>query len=41
MGAYEFQPGAAPNSCPADVSGDGLIDTVDFLAVLGAWGVCP
>ena len=36
MGAYEYQ---AP--CPpADFNGDGLIDTIDLLQLLGAWGTC-
>ncbi len=26
---------------PGDVNGDGLVDVVDLLAVLGAWGFCP
>lgn len=35
--------GCSP-SCPADVSpagGDGVVDVVDFLAVLASWGSCP
>jgi len=27
--------------CPFDLNDDGVIDTVDFLAVLAAWGACP
>jgi len=27
--------------CPSDLSGDGMVDTVDLLAVLAAWGTCP
>ncbi len=26
---------------PADVNGDGAVDVLDLLAVLGAWGPCP
>ncbi len=26
---------------PGDVDGNGIVDTVDFLAVLAAWGPCP
>ena len=27
--------------CPADVTGDGVVDVLDLLAVLGKWGTCP
>ena len=27
--------------CPGDITGDGNINVVDLLEVLGAWGVCP
>ena len=27
--------------CPADLSGDGTIDTTDLFELLGAWGACP
>jgi hypothetical protein len=27
--------------CPADVDGDGDVDVVDLLELLGRWGVCP
>lgn len=33
MGAYEFQ-----GTCPADITGDGIVDVDDLLIVLGAWG---
>ncbi len=36
MGAYEFQPPLPP--CPADVTGDEIVDVLDLLAVLAAWG---
>ncbi|MHC4766478.1 MAG: dockerin type I domain-containing protein, partial [Planctomycetota bacterium] len=26
--------------CAADVNGDGVVNVVDFLAVLAAWGEC-
>ena len=26
--------------CPADVNGDGLVDVLDLLEVLAAWGAC-
>ena len=29
-----------PSSVPGDVTGDGLVDTSDILAVLSAWGQC-
>jgi len=34
MGVYEFQ----VEPCPADVTDDGIVDVLDLLAVLGAWG---
>ncbi len=39
MGAFEF--GNAPLPCPADISGDGEVGVVDFLALLQAWGPNP
>ena len=36
MGAFEFQVA----SCAADVTGDGVVDVLDLLEVLGAWGPC-
>ncbi len=27
-------------SCPADINGDGVVDVLDLLAVLSAWGPC-
>jgi hypothetical protein len=27
--------------CPADINGDGVVNTADLLALLGAWGACP
>ena len=35
--AYVFDLGSA---CPADVTGDGVVNTEDLLAVLAAWGPC-
>ena len=32
--------GMAPD-CPADINDDGVVDVLDLLAVLGAWGDCP
>ena len=29
-----------PGGCPADVTGDQMIDVLDLLAILGAWGSC-
>jgi hypothetical protein len=26
---------------PGDVNNDGIVDTIDFLALLQAWGPCP
>ena len=36
MGAYEFDP-----SCPADASGDDVVNVTDLLLLLGEWGPCP
>jgi hypothetical protein len=33
MGAYEFG-----STCPADITGDGVVDVDDLLALLAAWG---
>jgi len=27
--------------CPADLNGDGVVNTADLLALLAAWGDCP
>ena len=32
MGAYEFNP------CPGDITGDGLVNVNDLLAVVSTWG---
>lgn len=32
---YRFDP------CPADISGDGVVDGIDLAIILGSWGVCP
>ena len=32
---------ACPAVCPADVTGDNVVDVNDLLAVIGAWGSCP
>ncbi len=37
MGCYEFQ----PPECPGALNGDGTVDVLDLIAVLGAWGPCP
>jgi len=34
MGCYEYQ----ADQCPADVNEDGIVDVLDLLSVLGAWG---
>ncbi|TVQ30414.1 MAG: hypothetical protein EA376_13200 [Phycisphaeraceae bacterium] len=42
IGAFEFQPPAAPtSSCPADLTGDGQVGSADLAQVLSSWGVCP
>ena len=30
-----------PPSCSSDISGDGVVDVTDLLAVITAWGTCP
>jgi hypothetical protein len=30
-----------PTPCPADLNGDGAVDTIDFLNLLSQWGPCP
>ncbi len=40
MGAYEFQDGTI-ECCPADLSGDGIVEAFDLAMLLGAWGPCP
>ncbi len=29
-----------PESCPADLNGDGIVDVPDLLLLLGNWGPC-
>lgn len=36
MGAYEVQPSVDP--CPSDITGDGVVNVNDLLAVISAWG---
>lgn len=38
MGAYESQ--AKTPSCPADQTGDGVVNASDLALLLGAWGTC-
>lgn len=38
-----FGPGAPPppaSACPTDMSGDGLVNSVDLALLLGTWGAC-
>ena len=35
MGAYEYQ---AEQPCLADVNGDGIVNGLDLVAVIAAWG---
>jgi len=30
-----------PEGCPADLSGDGLVEVNDILEIISAWGACP
>ena len=30
-----------PEICPADITGDGLVNITDLLALLSEWGPCP
>lgn len=32
---------APPETCDADLDGDGEVDIADLLALIAAWGVCP
>ena len=41
MGAYERQVAASPSTCPADLTGDGLVSFEDLVELLGDWGPCP
>jgi hypothetical protein len=34
-------PDECEEDCPADIDGDGDVDTADLLALLAAWGACP
>lgn len=42
MGAFEFQPSTVvpPDPCPADLNDDGVINVIDLLELLTAWGGC-
>jgi len=33
--------GQSGSACPEDINGDGVVDVLDLLAILGAWGPCP
>jgi len=42
--ARVYAKGAGPLAdppCPADITGDGVVDVLDLLEILGAWGPCP
>ncbi len=42
MGAYEFQPPAAPPACPGNANGDMVVDFDDITEVLANWqSICP
>lgn len=46
IGAYEYQVGSVPVSCPGDIDGpdgfpDGEIGFFDLIILLGNWGPCP
>ena len=41
MGAYERQVAAPPSSCPADLTGDGVVTFEDLVELLANWGACP
>ena len=40
MGTYEHQEGTE-ECCPADLSGDGVVEAFDLGILLGGWGPCP
>ena len=37
MGAYEY-PGDVPPSCDCDLNGDGVVNMLDLLVLIGGWG---
>ena len=39
MISWPFPP--PPTEMPEDINGDGVVDVLDLLALLGAWGECP
>jgi predicted outer membrane repeat protein len=42
MGAFEFTPDTAADTCPEDTDADGFIGTADLLNLLARWGqTCP
>ena len=39
--SHEFGTMPMPPECPADITGDFVVDVLDLLEVLAAWGPCP
>ena len=35
-----FWPGSGVGSCPADISGNSIVDVDDLLLVINSWGLC-
>jgi hypothetical protein len=40
LGGNQFPP-ACPVPVPGDINGDNVVDALDFLALIAAWGSCP
>ncbi len=38
VGGFWAAPGTAAPPCPADITGDGIVDVLDLLEVLSQWG---
>ncbi len=38
---FRFRTVVCEDTCPADLTGDGVVDVSDLLMLLSAWGVCP
>lgn len=40
-GTVSRYPGLAPQPCPGDINGDGIVDSADIGLVIASWGFCP
>ncbi|MCH7545703.1 MAG: hypothetical protein IID30_04790 [Planctomycetes bacterium] len=41
VGSTCAQSPACRPACPGDISGEGIVNVTDLLALLAAWGACP